>query len=221
MLNCKTVCAHFQKFLWEKPLRIKSRVERIKMSVIVFSSQKKIKEPAVTETELFWMLLLCVVSFPPFFLLTLLFIIHSKINLSFFFNSECLSWKPVWLNNRGSFSCACEVITWRQAHPHSNAKELCARINIRMLLLYITDSSDAPSTLQESPTRFPPTLPKSKAEDASTKEKNIKSKAYIEEKHCPELRWSGTYIVIFRIKESEFICSLNPLTQNLKKKVSM
>ncbi|XP_061565991.1 ephrin-B2a-like isoform X2 [Cololabis saira] len=40
---------------------------------------------------------------------------------------------------------------------------------------YITYSSDAPSTLQESPTRFPPTPPKSKAKDASTKEEKIKS----------------------------------------------
>uniref|UniRef100_A0A3B5AYW0 Ephrin-B2a-like n=1 Tax=Stegastes partitus TaxID=144197 RepID=A0A3B5AYW0_9TELE len=42
---------------------------------------------------------------------------------------------------------------------------------------YIPDSSDPPSTLQESPTRFPPTRPKSKAKDASTREKDIKSKA--------------------------------------------
>nr|XP_033486629.1 ephrin-B2a-like isoform X2 [Epinephelus lanceolatus] len=39
---------------------------------------------------------------------------------------------------------------------------------------YITYSSDPPSTLQESPTRFPPTRPKSK--DPSAKEKDITGK---------------------------------------------
>ncbi|TNN67263.1 Ephrin-B2a [Liparis tanakae] len=41
---------------------------------------------------------------------------------------------------------------------------------------YITYSSDPPSILQESPTRFPPTRPKSKSKDSSSKEKNRKSK---------------------------------------------
>uniref|UniRef100_A0A3Q4MZJ3 Ephrin B2 n=1 Tax=Neolamprologus brichardi TaxID=32507 RepID=A0A3Q4MZJ3_NEOBR len=48
---------------------------------------------------------------------------------------------------------------------------------ISVCVVFIPDSSDPPSTLQESPTRFPPTRPKSKAKDASTKEEDIKSKA--------------------------------------------
>ncbi|KAM4593476.1 ephrin-B2-like [Odontesthes bonariensis] len=39
------------------------------------------------------------------------------------------------------------------------------------------NASEPPSTLQESPTRFPPTPPKSKAKDASTTEKNKKNSA--------------------------------------------
>lgn len=44
------------------------------------------------------------------------------------------------------------------------------------VLLCIPGSSDPPSTLQESPTRFPPTRPKSKAKDPTGREKDIKSK---------------------------------------------
>ncbi len=43
------------------------------------------------------------------------------------------------------------------------------------VLLYIPDSSDPPSTLQESPTRFPPTRPKTKAKEPSETEKDIES----------------------------------------------
>ncbi|KAI3377545.1 hypothetical protein L3Q82_008721 [Scortum barcoo] len=41
---------------------------------------------------------------------------------------------------------------------------------------YITCSLDPPSTLQESPTRFPPIRPKSKAKDPAGNEKDIQSK---------------------------------------------
>lgn len=43
------------------------------------------------------------------------------------------------------------------------------------VLLYIPGSSDPPSTLQESPTRFPPTRPKSKAKDPPKTEGDIKN----------------------------------------------
>lgn len=39
------------------------------------------------------------------------------------------------------------------------------------------DSSDPLSTLQESPTRFPPTRPKSKVKDGSMTDKDIDSEA--------------------------------------------
>uniref|UniRef100_A0A668RKN4 Ephrin RBD domain-containing protein n=1 Tax=Oreochromis aureus TaxID=47969 RepID=A0A668RKN4_OREAU len=56
----------------------------------------------------------------------------------------------------------------------------------KICVVFIPDSSDPPSTLQESPTRFPPTRPKSKAKDASTKEEDIKSKAGMKtnQKYC-------------------------------------
>uniref|UniRef100_A0A672H0L5 Ephrin RBD domain-containing protein n=1 Tax=Salarias fasciatus TaxID=181472 RepID=A0A672H0L5_SALFA len=46
----------------------------------------------------------------------------------------------------------------------------CKTKSMKLVLRVGQNSSDAPSTLQESPTRFPPTRPKSKAKDASTKE---------------------------------------------------
>lgn len=59
---------------------------------------------------------------------------------------------------------------------------------VGLRVLCIPDSSDPPSTLQESPTRFPPTRPrtKAKAEDASTKEEDMKSKAGMKthQKYC-------------------------------------
>ncbi|XP_061565982.1 ephrin-B2a-like isoform X1 [Cololabis saira] len=51
----------------------------------------------------------------------------------------------------------------------------CRTQSMKLVLRVGQNSSDAPSTLQESPTRFPPTPPKSKAKDASTKEEKIKS----------------------------------------------
>lgn len=44
------------------------------------------------------------------------------------------------------------------------------------ILFHVPGSSDPPSTLQESPTRFPPTRTKSKVKDPPGKEKDIKSK---------------------------------------------
>ncbi|XP_063346874.1 ephrin-B2a-like isoform X1 [Pelmatolapia mariae] len=54
---------------------------------------------------------------------------------------------------------------------------VCRTKSMKLVLRVGQNSSDPPSTLQESPTRFPPTRPKSKAKDASTKEEDIKSKA--------------------------------------------
>ncbi|XP_041841470.1 ephrin-B2a-like [Melanotaenia boesemani] len=51
----------------------------------------------------------------------------------------------------------------------------CRTKSMKLVLRVGQNASDAPSTLQESPTRFPPTPPKSKAKDASTKERNIKN----------------------------------------------
>ncbi|CAN9507248.1 unnamed protein product [Ophioblennius macclurei] len=46
----------------------------------------------------------------------------------------------------------------------------CKTKSMKLVLRVGQNSSDAPSTLQESPTRFPPTRPKSKAKDASADE---------------------------------------------------
>uniref|UniRef100_A0A3Q1I8T7 Ephrin RBD domain-containing protein n=1 Tax=Anabas testudineus TaxID=64144 RepID=A0A3Q1I8T7_ANATE len=46
----------------------------------------------------------------------------------------------------------------------------------KSMKLVLRVGQNPPSTLQESPTRFPPTRTKPKAEDTSTKEKDIKSK---------------------------------------------
>uniref|UniRef100_A0A3Q0T918 Ephrin B2 n=1 Tax=Amphilophus citrinellus TaxID=61819 RepID=A0A3Q0T918_AMPCI len=56
---------------------------------------------------------------------------------------------------------------------------VCRTKSMKLVLRVGQNSSDPPSTLQESPTRFPPTRPKTKAkaEDTSTKEEDIKSKA--------------------------------------------
>ncbi|XP_024151627.1 ephrin-B2a [Oryzias melastigma] len=52
---------------------------------------------------------------------------------------------------------------------------VCRNKSMKLVLRVGQNSSDPPSTLQESPTRYPPTPPKSKAKDASMKEKNIKN----------------------------------------------
>ncbi|XP_051800881.1 ephrin-B2a-like isoform X2 [Acanthochromis polyacanthus] len=59
----------------------------------------------------------------------------------------------------------------------NNNGGVCRTKSMKLVLRVGQNSSDPPSTLQESPTRFPPTRPKSKAKDASTKEKDIKSTA--------------------------------------------
>ncbi|XP_008290826.1 ephrin-B2a-like [Stegastes partitus] len=59
----------------------------------------------------------------------------------------------------------------------NNNGGVCRIKSMKLVLRVGQNSSDPPSTLQESPTRFPPTRPKSKAKDASTREKDIKSKA--------------------------------------------
>ncbi|XP_054473917.1 ephrin-B2a-like [Anoplopoma fimbria] len=51
---------------------------------------------------------------------------------------------------------------------------VCITKSMKLVLRVGQNSSDAPSTLQESPTRFPPTRPKSKS--PSAKEKDSKSK---------------------------------------------
>ncbi|KAM9766159.1 ephrin-B2a-like [Menidia menidia] len=51
----------------------------------------------------------------------------------------------------------------------------CRTKSMKLVLRVGQNATDPPSTLQESPTRFPPTAPKSKAKDASTKEKNKKT----------------------------------------------
>ncbi|XP_075326925.1 ephrin-B2-like [Odontesthes bonariensis] len=53
----------------------------------------------------------------------------------------------------------------------------CRTKSMRLVLRVGQNASEPPSTLQESPTRFPPTPPKSKAKDASTTEKNKKNSA--------------------------------------------
>lgn len=45
-----------------------------------------------------------------------------------------------------------------------------------VILLYVPGSSDPLTTLQESPTRFPPTRKKPKVKDPPEKEKDIKGK---------------------------------------------
>ncbi|XP_004067193.2 ephrin-B2a [Oryzias latipes] len=52
---------------------------------------------------------------------------------------------------------------------------VCGNKSMKLVLRVGQNSSDPPSTLQESPTRYPPTPPKSKAKDASVKEKNIRN----------------------------------------------
>ncbi|XP_056269424.1 ephrin-B2a-like [Pseudoliparis swirei] len=52
----------------------------------------------------------------------------------------------------------------------------CRSKSMKLVLRVGQNSSDPPSVLQESPTRFPPTRPKSKSKDPSSKEKNRKSK---------------------------------------------
>ncbi|XP_031702645.1 ephrin-B2a-like [Anarrhichthys ocellatus] len=53
---------------------------------------------------------------------------------------------------------------------------VCRTKSMKLVLRVSQNSSDPTSTLQESPTRFPPTRPKSKAKDPSAKEKESKSK---------------------------------------------
>ncbi|XP_068586857.1 ephrin-B2a-like [Cebidichthys violaceus] len=53
---------------------------------------------------------------------------------------------------------------------------VCRTKSMKLVLRVGQNSSDPTSTLQESPTRFPPTRPKSKSKDPSVKEKDSKSK---------------------------------------------
>ncbi|TDH16947.1 hypothetical protein EPR50_G00003460 [Perca flavescens] len=53
---------------------------------------------------------------------------------------------------------------------------VCRTKAMKLVLRVGRSSSDPPSTLQESPTRFPPTQPKSKSKDLPAKEKDIKNK---------------------------------------------
>ncbi|XP_047436846.1 ephrin-B2a-like [Mugil cephalus] len=57
----------------------------------------------------------------------------------------------------------------------------CRTKSMKLVLRVGQNSSDPSSTLQESPTRFPPTRPKSKAKDASAKEKDIKNGDSVDE----------------------------------------
>ncbi|XP_028332199.1 ephrin-B2a-like [Gouania willdenowi] len=54
---------------------------------------------------------------------------------------------------------------------------VCRTKSMKLVLRVGQNSTDSLSTLQESPTRFPPTPPKSKAKDASTKGSDEKGKA--------------------------------------------
>ncbi|XP_029986918.1 ephrin-B2a-like [Sphaeramia orbicularis] len=54
---------------------------------------------------------------------------------------------------------------------------VCRTKSMKLVLRVGQSPSDPPSTLQESPTRFPPTRPKSKAKDPSTKQTDVKSKS--------------------------------------------
>ncbi|XP_035508161.1 ephrin-B2a-like [Morone saxatilis] len=53
---------------------------------------------------------------------------------------------------------------------------LCRTKSMKLVLRVGQNSSNPASTLQESPTRFPPTRPKSKTKDPSGKEEDVKSK---------------------------------------------
>ncbi|KAM6950711.1 ephrin-B2a-like [Lycodopsis pacificus] len=53
---------------------------------------------------------------------------------------------------------------------------VCRTKSMKLVLRVSQNSSDPTSTLQESPTRFPPTRPKSKSKDPSAKEEESKSK---------------------------------------------
>ncbi|XP_037607352.1 ephrin-B2a-like [Sebastes umbrosus] len=53
---------------------------------------------------------------------------------------------------------------------------VCRTKSMKLVLRVGQSSSDPPSTLQESPTRFPPTRPKSKSQDPSPKEEDPKNK---------------------------------------------
>ncbi|XP_060891964.1 ephrin-B2a-like [Labrus mixtus] len=52
---------------------------------------------------------------------------------------------------------------------------VCKTKSMKLVLRVGQSSSDPPTTLQESPTRFPPTKPKAKAKDPSVKEEDTKS----------------------------------------------
>lgn len=79
-----------------------------------------------------------------------------------------------------------------QKHHHTvkmrRCEVRCFYISRTTVLFYIPGSLDPPSTLQESPTRFPPTRPKSKAKDPSVKESDIKSETGMKtkQKYCLE-----------------------------------
>ncbi|XP_060924724.1 ephrin-B2a-like [Limanda limanda] len=53
---------------------------------------------------------------------------------------------------------------------------VCRTKSMKLMLRVGQSSSDPPSILQESPTRFPPSRPKPKAKDESAKERDTKSK---------------------------------------------
>ncbi|XP_074522879.1 ephrin-B2a-like isoform X2 [Halichoeres trimaculatus] len=57
---------------------------------------------------------------------------------------------------------------------------VCKTKSMKLVLRVGQSSSDPPTTLQESPTRFPPTKPKSKAKDSSGKEEDAESKTDLE-----------------------------------------
>lgn len=56
---------------------------------------------------------------------------------------------------------------------HTGDVKCLATIVVRCDFI-LTDSSDPTSTLQESPTRFPPTRPKSKSKDPPAREEDSK-----------------------------------------------
>ncbi|CAJ1049845.1 ephrin-B2a-like [Xyrichtys novacula] len=56
----------------------------------------------------------------------------------------------------------------------------CKTNSMKLVLRVGQSSSDPPTTLQESPTRFPPTKPKSKAKDPSVKEEDAGSETDLE-----------------------------------------
>lgn len=95
---------------------------------------------------------------------------EGKKNIPFWFHSDSLIIQENPSHTR--------MIKKKKKAHHTSANTWCLDDSLTpVILLHVPDASDPPTTLQESPTRFPPTRKKPKVKDPPEKEKDVKGKS--------------------------------------------